>query len=116
MFKKIDILLLFTIIMSLVAYNLWSVIHIQNFFQKSESIFIFSCTLCALEAIKHSILNSYFITQYLCYVLVFFALNNVLDNLFFNPFIIQWNEYLFAIIALIASYFITRKQTQNAKI
>ena len=106
--KKIDILILLTIVMSLITYNLWHVIRIATLFQKSESVFILMATVCIVEAIKSSIYKHSRTTLFLSYLLFSFALNNVLDNLFFNPFIIQLNEYIFAIIALIASFFLTR--------
>lgn len=114
--RKTDILILATILSSLITYNMWHIINIPYFFQKSESVFILLCTTCIVEVVKESMYKYTRLTLFLSYTLFSFALNNVLDNFLFNPFEIQWNEYVFAILALVISYYLSLKHTRNAKI
>jgi hypothetical protein len=112
--RKLEIIILSTIISSLITYNMWHIIAIPYFFQKSESVFILLATTCIVESVK---LTKYTrLTLFLSYTLFSFALNNVLDNLFFNPFAIEWNEYLFAFLALIVSFRLSLKHKTHAEI
>jgi hypothetical protein len=111
---KYDILILACIISFLATYNLWSVIPITGFFSKGQAVSISLATYIILSLVRD--FKQSRLTQRFAYFLFFISINNVLDNLVFNPYAIQWNEYLFAVIALLASIYITRNTPTNERI
>lgn len=106
MMSKYDILIITCICSFLATYNLWEIVPIHAFFSKGQSISISLSTYTILSLIRDFKQPTF--TQRIAYFLFFISINNVLDNLFFNPYAIQWNEYLFALLVLFASIFITR--------
>jgi len=114
-FTKYDILIVLCITTFLAAYNLWSVFNfIERFFSRGVAIGISIACLIILNYAKDYSRSKFTIRA--SYFLFFLSLNNILDNLLFDPYVIQWNEYVFGVVAFIASIIITRNYPKNAKI
>ena len=100
-FKKI--LLLSAIIILVVGYNLWPIAWDGFFYQTTALSYVIIFTL-----IKYAIRGGKWF-RVIANIGFWFSLNNIFDELFFNPKRFGINEYIFAFIIVITSILISER-------
>lgn len=94
--RKIKVgLTIASIVLAVAGYNLWSFIS-ETFFYVCQAL----CFVSLYGVLWYSNRKDY-IESNVAQVGFWFAMNNLLDQLFFNPLSYGWNEYLFAAIVVI---------------
>jgi hypothetical protein len=74
----------------------------RKFYYISRSLFVVLLCLCIYRENK---------SRMVAYLLLVWSINDLLDELFFNPLIYQWNEYVFAAASIL--YWIMVKSKKN---
>lgn len=93
-------------IVSIAGYNLWPIIH-HDFFYKcmALSLLLLSIVVWLCKDVSKIVSQIFF---WLC-------VNNLMDELFFDPTAFQLNEYIFALIVIIITIRTSYADRQNAK-
>lgn len=87
-------LLVTMIITSVAAYNLWMLFPVPVFYKGMAIVFFLSAMLIRTGSKTDT---TY---RYLCDVWMWLTVNNLIDEFFFDPRKVQWNEYFFGIIII----------------
>lgn len=100
------ILLWLALLVGLVTFSLWSIIRDYfgiPIFYTGNSFFIFLLCVFLLNKFKDSLV---------CFLLFGLSLNNLIDELFFNPTEIQFNEIILLILLPILWHLKTKKHAR----
>ena len=104
--KKVNAILLTSLILSDLVYLFWDIIKTKtgvSIFYVGDA-FVHLLDKSALFLIALSTNSKWF--KLITFTLLCYALNNVADELFFDPTRLQANEILFAISTIIVAFFI----------
>lgn len=104
-FKKT--ILLSTIIILVLGYNIWPFVWHGFFYQASAISWVLLFLL-----IKKGI-NGDIWFKVIANICFWFAVNNLIDELFFDPKVFSWNEYGFAIIIIITNIRIIKRNGKS---
>lgn len=88
-------LLITIIIVSILSFNLWMLFPFQIFYKGLAILFILSAILIRIDSEKGT---QY---RYICDVWLLLTANNLIDEFFFNPRALEWNEYLFGMVIMV---------------
>lgn len=98
-----NVILISAIIVLVVGYNLWPIAWGEFFYQANAFGYLLLFTL-----IKYGISGGR-IFKVMANIGFWFSVNNLLDELFFDPKKILINEYIFAVIIIITSILISKR-------
>lgn len=87
-------LIITMIAVSIAAYNLWLFFPVNIFYRGMAITFLLSAVLIRSDSEPNT---AY---RYLCDLWMWLTVNNTIDEFFFDPKKVQWNEYFFGIVII----------------
>lgn len=92
------------LLVSLVTFGFWEKLP-KGFFYVGNALFVFMLCLYLYLTNRNS---------FICFLLVSYSLNNLADELFFNPTVLGYNELTFALI--IPVFWVLKKYYNAGKV